>query len=686
MKQEDASNNQGPEKQKSAKTAKNQHDNALHQFEDNERGNQDKSFHKDGQKKNKEGEDEYFAKYKGPKMAIVFHAVLGPHFKFDKSQGNRIFMRFGGVKFGHWNEDVVEVHPERYLDNDFILVQARLLVPVVYVSCKVSYKYIVLKGKSKQEDNYVWERLVGWGEFKNRCLQIPKDRCQTGAVWHQYDDTIFSQPNWFQRFRNIMPVLKSMDPVEGRNIATWAMLPRWEGFAVDEMNTSMTAWEAVKFVNDIAYCMTQTQMEEHGVHKKNVPLSYNFSTILKDFFKARIEKNALPQTEAKDEKNEILPLVSSVAIAYTIYTHKVYLEREQFAKLFFSLILKSDSKEQTCTSFERLLKQFPSEQWQNLGEAIQAICRRVAKDHSEHHDWLFAVPLVHFLTQASQPFNSAVLLMEKPKHNDDTWWGASGFDTKTVRERTFTEHSCPSVWMNMLSPLFEVDPLFRRTFLLVVPCRAFGKVASSGRFTPVEIYTTLARVLSEKRYILEEEMDAVVTSLNVMQQQGKTQTSEVEVKEFSAEDQNTFTQEAVLCVSSCLDILKAISSNCNLKLLCDCLRSIGMWVSVLAKTAVLDQEGKRMSDKIKQMVVESFDIVKKSLKKNLMMSSKIPCYNTAETEKELELASVVLLEGVSVDVILENVCCGMNTMLHAGGKDKAFKIVSHFNKNCNGIA
>lgn len=99
------------------------------------------------------------------------------------------------------------------------------------------------------------------------------------AVWHQYDDAIFSSPSWFQRFRNIMPVLKSMDPVEGRNIATWAMLPQWEGFAVDEMNTSMTAWEAVGIVNDIAYCMTQTQVEKGGVYRWNVPLSYNFNTV-----------------------------------------------------------------------------------------------------------------------------------------------------------------------------------------------------------------------------------------------------------------------------------------------------------------------------------------------------------------------------------------------------------------------
>lgn len=58
----------------------------------------------------------------------------------------------------------------------------------------------------------------------------------------------------------------------------------------------------------------------------------------------------------------------------------------------------------------------------------------------------------------------------------------------------------------MLAPLFELDPLSRRTFLLVVPLRQYAKIASSGQFAPVEIYTTLARYLSEKSYISEEEV------------------------------------------------------------------------------------------------------------------------------------------------------------------------------------
>ena len=100
------------------------------------------------------------------------------------------------------------------------------------------------------------------------------------AVWNQYDDTIFSPPSWLQSARNKMPLLKkSMDPAKGRNIATRAMLPDWEGFTMEGGNTSLSAWEAIESVNDLAFCMTQAQVVKNNRVYKNVPSSYDFSKV-----------------------------------------------------------------------------------------------------------------------------------------------------------------------------------------------------------------------------------------------------------------------------------------------------------------------------------------------------------------------------------------------------------------------
>ena len=109
------------------------------------------------------------------------------------------------------------------------------------------------------------------------------------------------------------------------------------------------------------------------------------------------------------------------------------------------------------------------------------------------------------------------------------------------------------------------------------------------------------------------------------------------IRFVSIEDHITFSQEVLLCVISCFNILKAVSSYCNFKLLCDCLRSIEVWVSVLDKSTVPEHEEKRLTDKMKQMVAESFDVVKNWLKKSVFLSSKIPWYSKDKTEKELEV-------------------------------------------------
>lgn len=73
----------------------------------------------------------------------------------------------------------------RLLENDFVLVNAQLPMPVNEATHNIFYKYIVSKANrndSKEKENYVWEHLSGGG-LKNRCLQIPKKRCQTGGMF-----------------------------------------------------------------------------------------------------------------------------------------------------------------------------------------------------------------------------------------------------------------------------------------------------------------------------------------------------------------------------------------------------------------------------------------------------------------------------------------------------------------------
>lgn len=79
---------------------------------------------------------------------------------------------------------------------------------------------------------------------------------------------------------------------------------------------------------------------------------------MKKFLQPKIHENASLQS-AVEENKKIRRLVSSMAIAYVIHTHHVVLDREDYAKLFPSLILERDQNGQTCTAYDKLLTHFP---------------------------------------------------------------------------------------------------------------------------------------------------------------------------------------------------------------------------------------------------------------------------------------------------------------------------------------
>ena len=108
--QDDRVKDQGRGQKVSDRNIKNREivDDGMHPLNQNV-GNENKKPD-NAQEKNA---SDYFRSYRGNTLTVVFHALLSPHFKFDQSEGDKIFMRFGGTMFGRFNDDVVEVFPER---------------------------------------------------------------------------------------------------------------------------------------------------------------------------------------------------------------------------------------------------------------------------------------------------------------------------------------------------------------------------------------------------------------------------------------------------------------------------------------------------------------------------------------------------------------------------------------------
>ena len=71
----------------------------------------------------------------------------------------------------------------------------------------------------------------------------------------------------------------------------------------------------------------------------------------------------------------------------------------------------------------------------------------------------------------------------------------------------------PAVLQNQLSPMFEFDPLFKRTFLLTLSIFDMSKVLKRGNFSLFEVCWTLIRVVKERDrplFLTEKEVNFLV--------------------------------------------------------------------------------------------------------------------------------------------------------------------------------
>ena len=102
-------------------------------------------------------------------------------------------------------------------------------------------------------------------------------------------------------------------------------------------------------------------------------------------------------------------------------------------------------------------------------------------------------------------------------------------------------------------------------------------------------------------------------------------------------------EEADLCVTSCLHILKSVTeSSSNFDLVLECVKGIEACVSLLQDRVMFDKEHKRPVEKMKRMVDESFKVSIKWCKRHLF-SYLFPCYPIDETEKELQVCICCLI-------------------------------------------
>ena len=69
-----------------------------------------------------------------------------------------------------------------------------------------------------------------------------------------------------------------------------------------------------------------------------------------------------------------------------------------------------------------------------MADGLLRVCNYVIENRPGIYHWLFAVPLLHFLSEVAVRYSGELSLA--PSHvKDDTWWGAQEINFQSVRKR-----------------------------------------------------------------------------------------------------------------------------------------------------------------------------------------------------------------------------------------------------------
>lgn len=113
-----------------------------------------------------------------------------------------------------------------------------------------------------------------------------------------------------------------------------------------------------------------------------------------------------------------------------------FLRDDEVADLLECLMLNGDPAQKKCSGFDAILRHFPKkENKSTLVNSLWQLCSYVIDNRSEIFHWLFAVPLLHFLSDAAEPFSTDVPTASPSSAKDNSWWGTQDMNFQRVRNQ-----------------------------------------------------------------------------------------------------------------------------------------------------------------------------------------------------------------------------------------------------------
>ena len=147
------------------------------------------------------------------------------------------------------------------------------------------------------------------------------------------------------------------------------------------------------------------------------------------------EVQARPSDVPEENGRRIASVIAVICCFYQLIPHYIKMsdiKLDHIAVILSMLALKPVMQHKKCFDFDFVLDLIDPKSRKSVAEAIRGFCTHLAHSRTlKNPEWLYAVPLLHFLRQDSSPFQTAEMNPERMQ------WGDKSLGLKTVRSQTY---------------------------------------------------------------------------------------------------------------------------------------------------------------------------------------------------------------------------------------------------------
>ncbi|XP_076466247.1 E3 ubiquitin-protein ligase rnf213-alpha-like [Babylonia areolata] len=455
------------------------------------------------------------------KVTVIFHVIVSDMWEEMDPDKYNILIRCRPDHLGGFNA-TGDVNRMTFVGqvNIGYLYEGKIVMPKHLRNSGFHYKYIAKKVGKK--DKELWEQVqrseAGTNPaFVNRNFFIPAQRRAQTGPWHRYDGAAYfegalHQTTW-QRIKGIFTFKSSNERVHHDAISSaYLFLP-----SAEEILKASCAPAAEGQITMEGYLDKTLQvMSSLKLQMLDSRQMYTDDALVR---KTLMDVLALPLANHLSQTGTV---TLGLFILLLVEEFTLPVETEFIQVMCRSMLISPAMNNTTCADLDSIASHFPA----NMANKID-FAKKISKliNQSDNQgwwqfrsdpSWLYCVPLYHFLQGKSQPF-------QDPEPSADfrmsggEWWGLTGLDRrKNAFKESTKDFRLPLDVINRLTPSFQVDPLFVRTFVASLELEPLLPVLMSVQVPLDVMAATLAHHIQYKAYLQDDHKTKIDVILGKM--------------------------------------------------------------------------------------------------------------------------------------------------------------------------